>query len=381
MVTVYDRVALLLAIKEKGKMVDFDHVYEKVGRDVAFAEKREVTREEIEGALKKIVTEGYAVKKNMGYETTPEIERLAQKLIEEKRNELNRSYVMVWLAKKYYPHVADTMVPFLTGRPVSAVKIFSGKADPIKELDAIFVRYTKYKPKPVFLTIDSAQRLLELVFDHCVDFVPYVHKIGAKEPDVFVLDLDAGSRILQHSKAFEFVKYVTSELASLLKDLGVGCMVKFSGSRGFQIWTSFDNEGFRRGEDIFKKYRDMAMALQVKLEERLQRNISGIQRRFSGVVEKGQPITTSVVAHKEERASQILVDWSVLKPMGDVRAPFSIHYKTGLVSLPLSLTDLEDFDPKDAAPLSVIKQVDKYQRACKVGTNDPAPLLAITKSA
>lgn len=96
-----------------------------------------------------------------------------------------------------------------------AVKIFSGKSDPIGEVDAIFVKYAKYKPKRVFLTIESREKLLELVFDHCVDFIPYVHKIGANEPDVFVLDLDAGSKLLQHAQAFEFVKYVTSELATL----------------------------------------------------------------------------------------------------------------------------------------------------------------------
>ncbi len=362
-------------------MVDFDHVYEKVGRDVAFAEKKEVTREEIEGALKKLVTEGYAVKKNEGYETTPEIERLAQKLIEEKRNELNRSYVMVWLAKKYYPHVADLMVPFLTGRPVSAIKIFSGKSDPIHELDAIFVRYAKYKPKPVFLTIDSPQRLLELVFDHCVDFIPYVHKIGANEPDVFVLDLDAGSKLLQHPRAFEFVKYITSELATFLDDLGIECMVKFSGSRGFQIWTHLDNEILRGEEDIFRTYREMATALQVRFEERLQRDANGIQKKFPNIIQKGRRITTSEVAHKTERASQILIDWSVLKPMGDVRAPFSMHYKTGLVSLPLSLKQLDYFEQEDAEPLTVIRHLDRYLDVCKVGVHDPTKLLAVSHPA
>lgn len=214
-----------------------------------------------------------------------------------------------------------------------------------------------------------------------LDHASHVHKVGAKEPDVFVLDLDAGSKIMQHPKAFDFVKFVTSELAALLNDLSVECMVKFSGSRGFQIWTSFDNKRFRHEQDIFKKYRDMAVALQEKLEERLQNNISEIQRRFSGLVEKGQPITTSVVAHKEERASQILVDWSVLKPMGDARAPFSMHYKTGLVSAPLSLTDLEDFDPRDAEPFSVIQHLERHVKACKVRMNDPTALLAITRYA
>ncbi len=198
---------------------------------------------------------------------------------------------------------------------------------------------------------------------------------------MFVLDLDAGSRILQHPRAFEFVKFVTSELADLLDDLRIESMVKFSGSRGFQIWTSFDNKLLRGGEDVFRKYRDIAMNLQIRLEARLQKNVGAIQRRFSGLIEEDQPITTSVVAHKEERASQILVDWSVLKPMGDVRAPFSMHYKTGLVSLPLSSRHLADFESRDADPLSVVERLDRYVGACQIGINDPTNLLAVMRSA
>jgi len=379
--SVYDRVALLLAIKEQGKNVEFTHVYEKVQRDVLFIEKRKVAQDEIEGALKKLTADGYVVKKANGYSATEEIGRLVETLIREKRGELNRSYVTVWLAKRYYPHVADAMLPFLSGRAVSAVKIFSGKSDPIRDVDAIFVRYAKYKPKPVFLTIESRERLLELVFDHCVDFIPYVHKIGASEPDIFVLDLDAGSELLKHPQAFDFVKHIASELATFLYDLGIECMVKFSGSRGFQIWTHLDNEVLRGEEDIFRTYREMATALQERFEGRLQKDANDIQREFPNIIEKGRPITTSEVAHKLERASQILIDWSVLKPMGDVRAPFSMHHKTGLVSLPLPLTELLDFDLKDADPLSVIQSVEKYRGASAVKMNDPSRLLAIRKAA
>lgn len=158
-------------------------------------------------------------------------------------------------------------------------------------------------------------------------------------------------------------------------------MVKFSGSRGFQIWTYLDNDILRGEEDIFKIYREMATALRVRFEERLQRDANGIQKKFPNIVEKGRPITTSEVAHKLERGSQILIDWSVLKPMGDVRAPFSMHHKTGLVSLPLPLTELLDFDPADAEPLSASQHVDKYRGVSNVKINDPSALLSIAKTA
>ncbi|MFZ8848842.1 MAG: hypothetical protein ACO2OV_01215 [Thermoproteota archaeon] len=45
--SVKERIALLLSIKEKGKLVEFDHIYEKVSRDVKFLEKRDVSKDEI----------------------------------------------------------------------------------------------------------------------------------------------------------------------------------------------------------------------------------------------------------------------------------------------------------------------------------------------
>ncbi|MEM3709952.1 MAG: hypothetical protein QXL46_03490, partial [Nitrososphaerales archaeon] len=332
MATISDRILLLLSIKEEGKRIGIDHIFEKIHRDVLFAEKRSIKKDEVERVIKDLIAQGLVDRSNDGYFLSEEGEKIMEKIILEKEKELNRSYTMVWLAKRYYPHVARLMMPFLKDRAVSTVKIFSGKKDPIKEVNAIFVRYVKYKPKPVFLTIDSESKLMSLVFDHCIDFIPYVHKIDSNEPDFFILDLDAGTEILKSQKAFNFIKYVTFELSTLLIELEVEPIVKFSGSRGFQIWASFDNSELRNKGDLFKTYREMAILIQNKLEERLQNKIDEMTSIFPEIVHRGKQITTSTIAHKEERASQILIDWSSLKPMGDVRAPFSIHYKTGLAS-------------------------------------------------
>ncbi|MEM3518234.1 MAG: hypothetical protein QXZ07_04080, partial [Nitrososphaerales archaeon] len=75
------------------------------------------------------------------------------------------------------------------------------------------------------------------------------------------------------------------------------------------------------------------------------------------------------------RASQILIDWSSLKPMGDVRAPFSIHYKTGLASLPVSINNIKDFDIKEAHPLRIIKNLGRYEKAIKINKCKPPNLI------
>ena len=371
MATVSDRILLLLSIKEEEKRIGIDHIFEKVHRDVLFVEKRETGKDEVERALKDLISKGLVESFDDGYSLSEEGEKIMEKIILEKERELNRSYTMVWLAKRYYPHVARFMIPFLKDRAVSAVKIFSGKRDPMKEVDAIFVRYSKYKPKPIFLTIDSESKLMSLVFDHCIDFIPYVHKLNSDEPDFFILDLDAGSDIMKSQKAFDFIKYIAFELSNLLIELEVEPIAKFSGSRGFQIWASFDNSELRDKGDLFKTYREMAIAIQNKLEERLQNKIDEMVSIFPDIVHHGKQITTSIVAHKEERASQILVDWSSLKPMGDVRAPFSIHYKTGLASLPIPLNEINDFDVKEAHPLRIIKNLGRYEKAAKMKKCSP----------
>lgn len=375
MVGIQDRAALLLAIKEPGKAVDLDHLFEKISRDVSFAEGRQVSKEDVKEAVEELVSLGLASKVNDEYVATRSLDERVSHLIKEKMKELNRSYVLVWLAKNYYPKVSGLILRFLVDRPVSAVKVFSGKKNPIESVEPIFVRYARYKPKPVLLSIGSEERLMELVFDHCIDFIPYVHKFDAKEPDVFVLDLDAGSKILEKPQAFEFLRFITGQLSELLLELDVEHMVKFSGSRGFQIWAYFDNNRLRKEGDVFRVYREMAFEVQRRLEERLQEKFSEIDSMFPKMVERGRPITTSSIAHKEERADQVLVDSSVLKPMGDVRAPFSIHYKTGLVSLPVPLKRLASFQPEEALPLKVVENLGPYERAIKLKLSDPSKLI------
>ncbi|MFQ6134311.1 MAG: hypothetical protein ACE5KU_00660 [Nitrososphaerales archaeon] len=373
--TVRDRVALLLATKETGRTVTLDHILEKVGRDVSFLEHRDVGADEVKEALDSLIGQGAASTVKDGYLRLPRIDEIVSEVVTKAGSELNRSYMLVWIAKKYYPRVADQMLPFLTGRPISAVKIFSGKKNPIEELSTIFVRYARRKPKPVNLTVDTKERLLTLVDDHCVDFIPYVHKIGSNEPDIFVLDMDAGSALLKHRKAFGFIKFVTAHLAEMLSEKGVQPMVKFSGSRGFQVWAFLDNSKMPANRDLFALYRDMAVSVQSRLEERLQERSGEVEDKFHEIMKAGRPFTTSIVAHKEERASKILVDWSSMKPAGDVRAPFSIHYRTGLVSLPLTLNEIEGFEMGDAEPFKVAEHIEKYRGAAEIRLSDPSALL------
>lgn len=372
--SIEERLALLLAIKEPGKSVDFDHLYSKVARDVEAAEQRKVGVEEVKRVLDEMVKNGVVVRSGEGFSKTPHLDEVVKRAAEREGSLLNASYLRVWVAKEYYPKVADYMMPFLLNRAVSAVKVFSGKRDPLNEVEAIFVRYSRYKPKPQLLTVGSRERLFELVYDHCVDFIPYIHPLNSKEPDFFVLDLDAGNKLIEAEEGFQLLKEVTYRLAEMLIESGIEVMVKFSGSRGFQIWAKLDNSPLRSRGDLFKAYREIAIQTQARLEGRL-RSDRDLVGRFRHIVDLELGFTTSQVAHKEARAKQVLVDWSLLKPMGDVRAPLSLHYKTGLISTPIPLDRLLTFRIDDATPIKVLQTLAEHSRVMHLSISDPIRLI------
>ena len=152
-------------------------------------------------------------------------------------------------------------------------------------------------------------------------------------------------------------------------------MLKFSGSRGFQVWASFDNSKITT-QDKFAKYREIAIKMQAIFEKKLRANLEFIKKEFKEIANL-QQFTTSQVAHKEEREDKILIDWSSMKYQGDVRAPFSIHYKTGLSSVILNKDELQVFTIKDAEPFKIINDINNGKNYPKLEKSDPSKLIKL----
>jgi hypothetical protein len=64
--------------------------------------------------------------------------------------------------------------------------------------------------------------------------------------------------------------------------------------------------------------------------------------------------------------------------MGDVRAPYSMHFKTGLISMPLEVKELDDFQPEQADPELVVKRYEKRGNEFKLDPTDGAKLFEAT---
>ena len=364
--TVRDRILLLLSIKESGAKIDFKHIFEKVSRDVKLA----IAEPDLQRELEQMAKDGLVRVSEGVYYITDGGMKLIKTLLPEIGEDLNLSYRMVLVAKNYYERVADYLLPFLRDRPVSIIKIFSDDADPIKKVKPLFVRYARYKPKPVFIRIDTRDSLMRYVDDHALDYVPYVHGFDMKEPSWLVLDLDAGEDLKSMEEGFLAVKFVAGELVRLLRENGVHAAVKFSGSRGMQVWASLDNGKMPKG-DLFALYRLLIQRIQAKVEEEIKSAQPPAALR--PLVEKG--LTTSTVAKKEERSDKVLVDWSSMKPYGDVRAPFSVHYKTGLVSCPVDPARILQFETGEAKPEAVARDAAKLFHHFELIKSDPSSLM------
>lgn len=360
-----DRVLLLLAIKPPGKTVSLNHIHEKVNRDC------NASREEIIQAINELIRENLVQRKEDNYAVTEEGRKAAWNLAFDPQ--MNRSYRQIYIARWYYEHVESLILPFLIKRPVSVVKIFSDESDPINKVKPIFSRYAKQKPKE-YNYINSSADLWRYIDAHAVDFIPYVHsRIDQEYPDWFIVDIDAGDAIKSSENGFELIKEITKETyLTLYEEFDIQAYIKFSGGRGFQIWATFD-----RPLGSFETYRDAVKLLQRFVEKRLENRYEELRRKYESIFDV--PITTSDVAHTEKRARKILLDWSSLKPEGDIRAPWSMHWKTGLISVPVDYKRIQTFKVEDANPIKVVQNIKILERLFELKPSNSTTLRKVLR--
>ena len=327
-----DHALMSLAIKRRGKFVDVTHVQEKLSRDAGKKFDEGETKKLLDGLLKKGILEERAGE----YAITDAGRSYFEKRWSQVREGLNQDYLKVYRAKRYYPHVVDALLEFCRDRWVSVFRLFTERA------------WLQRKLGPRYITIKSAKDVEKWLDVHGIDFIPYIHRVGSDRPDWLVIDFDAGKQV-----PMEKTKKVVQEAHKVLLSYGVKPAIKYSGSRGFQVWARFGQH------ELPKDYQPKQ--LRTERRERNMFNFYADIVRFieSRVVEKLPGLTTAETAKKEKRVDKVLLDASIIKPMGDVRAPYSMHYKTGLISMPLEPKELGRFEPEQADPELVVERYEK----------------------
>ncbi|MEM5773203.1 MAG: hypothetical protein QXL86_03210 [Candidatus Aenigmatarchaeota archaeon] len=330
-----DYLLLMFSMKGVGKRVDFKHVKEKLSRDLKIS-----SEEEIEKILNNLIQKGFLEEVKGLYGVTQEGKEYFAKIlpkIEDELKKVNQPWLIVYKAKQYYPNVAETVFEFCKDRYVGFYALFTEK------------RFFRRDFKGKKIVLRSPKDLLFFVNIHYIDVIPCVHRIGKERPDWLVVDIDPGPKV-----SWEQTKEVAEVTYKIFERLKLKPAMKFSGSRGFQIWSLV------KDFEMPTNYQPLVLRGESKREKNYFSLFADFVRLIQKEVDKELPgITTSETLAKEEREDKILLDPSSMKPLGLVRSPYGVHSKTGLISLPLQLKELKKFEPEDA---SVEKTLERFKK-------------------
>ena len=135
----------------------------------------------------------------------------------------------------------------------------------------------------------------------------------------FVLDIDS-------SEGIEEAKRCTKSIVGLLSDYGLQSVrVKFSGRRGFHIIV--DGEAF----DCFST------------QEKFLRAYPIVPLQVAKFI---------IAALRPSDRKGVEIDTSMYAPRHLIRIAYSLHHKTGLASLPIQCSRLDQFNPEEMKPSS-----------------------------
>ena len=240
----------------------------------------------------------------------------------------------------YYDKISPLILPFLNGRRIGIRQIFGQQI--------IYRRHTADKKHWIY--INSLKDLMFWVRWHGWSYFP--HLDGEKDL-WFAMDID------RRAVDFQGVKIAAFEMAKILQELKIKFLVKFSGANGFHFLWRY-KKPLRAGEHLCRrpwKFEQRTIEfLQNTLEERLQRSKHRLY--FYRFIKPTDPITFCSANDPKNKRS-ILIDEFILKRRGTIRAPYSLHEKSKLVSIPLKPENILAFNPKKETQPEKIKKEKK----------------------
>jgi len=166
-----------------------------------------------------------------------------------------------------------------------------------------------------------------------------------------VLDVDA---------KFEFSKLTTKLLIEALKFHDVNNIsLKFSGNKGWHIGVPFSSfPNVINGVETKKLFPDAARIMAAYLSDMIKDHLSAVileKYRIKDIAQlTGKKAIEFVKDDKLDPFSFIDIDTLLISSRHLFRAPYSLNEKSGLVSLPIKVKDLDDFFKEEALPEKVV---------------------------
>ena len=186
-----------------------------------------------------------------------------------------------------------------------------------------------------------------------------------------ILDIDCDVK----DKSLDYQKIAADLIVKELRRHGVTSVTtKFSGNKGFHIavpYEAFPNEV--NGKNIKELFPEAPKKIAFYIKERIKKEL-GMRIRelhggnFKAVAEKvGKNVNEILLKNEEEQAEQVkartqpelnaepflVIDTLLISSRHMYRMPYSLHEKSGLVSVPIDSDTIMNFSKEDAIPDNV----------------------------
>jgi bifunctional non-homologous end joining protein LigD len=233
---------------------------------------------------------------------------------------------------RYYSAVAEVMLPYIVGRPVSLVRCPNGVEQPCffqrhagaglpEGVGSVRVKSLGSGKTEQYLTIDDAKGLVGLAQIGVLEIHPWGARSDALEtPDRLIFDLDPGDGV-------EWKQLVSSaiEIRDRLKKMGLESFVKWTGGKGLHVVAPIKAD---RGWDEVKAFT----------------------QRFARRMEGENPKLYLTKAAKTARKERIFLDYLRNERGATAVAPYSPRARRGThVAMPLTWDALKKMERPEFA--------------------------------
>ncbi|CAM3797454.1 DNA polymerase domain-containing protein [Kibdelosporangium persicum] len=225
----------------------------------------------------------------------------------------------------YLDAVSGRIVPVLSGRPLSVIRILRGQGPfmqkNVPKYTPPFVRTVKLwaessKREVSYALCDDRKTLLWFGNQRAVEYHPGLMKAESDHPTHMILDLDP-----PEGDAFPLVVRAAHLVRQALADSGLEGAVKTSGAKGVHIF--------------------------VPLERHNIEDVAAATRALAARAERIDPGLATTAFIRDDRHGKVFLD-STRAGGATVVAAYSPRLRPGLpVSFPISWDDLESVSPRD----------------------------------
>ncbi|MFA4931270.1 MAG: DNA primase small subunit domain-containing protein [Patescibacteria group bacterium] len=245
-----------------------------------------------------------------------------------------------WLIN-YWHHAGPYALPFFTHRKIALQLKFGDH-----------ILYKRHNDDENWININSQKQIDEYAFGHTFSFHP--HQLSDDNIKWIMIDIDKRNDKLP----FKYIVKVAQIMAGFLDKDKQPYLLKYSGHRGFHFMWSLGKIKPKdiESELIYQKEHQIVEKYTARLEEYFQN--SPLTKSLKKYYPPNSPLFSTNSADKK-LAHCILIDKNILRPHAVFRSPWSVHPTTGLISAPMEVRELDNFDPKAFTPHQVIPRL-KY---------------------